>query len=285
MFLLWKVRLRAALPIFMTLNVSLRVPDGIVIASDSLSTVHQPITQTVNVQAKCDQCGNLLEIKDVPAPAVSVPASTWPYTQKVFPFLKRFGLAIFGSNFVNNRSMYSHISDLATKLGSEENVDFTLDVVTERVSEYFVDQLRKEVTKAGFNPDLQPDSWAPFGFHLVGFTVDANQEPAAQSRGIQIGKAAKIDRWEGIGCSVTGDTTVVTKIWSGSNPPGYQIFSLQDAIDYSKFLIRTTSDYQRFSGNLPTVGGEIDIALVMVRSGFQWINQKPLYKMLETNER
>jgi hypothetical protein len=268
----------------MTLNVSLRVPDGIVIASDSLSTVSQPVSQTVNVKAKCDQCGNLLEIKDVPTKVVSVPASTWPYTQKVFPFLAHFGVAIFGSNFVNDRSMYSHISDLVSKLRAEQGIDFSLDLVTDRISDHFVDQLKKEVTKAGFNPDLQPDNWAPFGFHLVGFTFDENHEPAAQSRAIQIGKEAKVEKWEGIGCSVTGDPTVVNKIWGGSNPPGYHVFSLQDAIDYAKFLIRTTADYQRFSGNLPNVGGEIDIALVTARRGFQWISQKPLYKMLETQD-
>jgi hypothetical protein len=268
----------------MTLNVSLRVPDGIVIASDSLSTLNQPITQKVNVQAKCDQCGNLLEIKDVPAPAVSVPASTWPYTQKVFPFMGRFGLAIFGSNFVNNRSMYSHISDLTSKLGAEQNIDFTLDIVTDRISEYFVDQLKKEAIKTGFNVDLQPDNWWPFGFHLAGFTIDANNEPSAQSRTINIGKNAKVDRHEGIGCSWTGDGTVVNKIWKDSVPPSFNFFSLQDAIDYAKFLIRTTADYQRFSGSLPNVGGEIDIALVTARRGFQWISQKPLYKMLEKEE-
>ncbi len=94
----------------MTLNVSLRVPDGIVIASDSLSTVHQPLMQKVTVNAKCDSCGQMIEVKDVPAPAISVPASSWPYTQKVFPFLRHFGLAIFGNAFVNNRSMYSHVT-------------------------------------------------------------------------------------------------------------------------------------------------------------------------------
>ena len=106
----------------------------------------------------------------------------------------------------------------------------------------------------------------------------------AQSRGIQIGKSAKIEKWEGIGCSVTGDPTLVNKIWKDSNPPSYQVFSLQDAIDYAKFLIPTTADYQRFSGNLPTVGVEIDIALVTVRRGFQWISQKPLYKVLEKQD-
>jgi len=36
-------------------------------------------------------------------------------------------------------------------------------------------------------------------------------------------------------------------LWKGVNSPNYAAFSLQDAIDYAKFLIRTTSDFQAFS--------------------------------------
>ena len=67
-----------------------------------------------------------------------------------------------------------------------------------------------------------------------------------------------------------------------SQPP-YHVFSLQDAIDYAEFLIRTTIAHQRFSQTIPNVGGDIDIALVTPFDGFQWIRQKPLGKLLEEN--
>jgi hypothetical protein len=265
----------------MTLNVSLRVPDGIVIASDSLSTVHQPLMQKVTVNAKCDGCGQLIEVKDVPAPAISVPASTWPYTQKVFPLLQRFGIAIYGSAFVNNRSMYSHVIGLVSKMTLNNSNTFELDTVAQNIAHYFENQLKLELDQAGMNLELQPDNWSPFGFHVVGYSKDANEEPFAATRLISIGKAPIFQNHEGIGCTVSGDPSIVNKIWQGGPEPSFQYFSLQDAIDYAKFLIRTTADYQRFSGNLPTVGGEIDIALVTSYRGFQWISQKPLYKMLE----
>lgn len=87
-------------------------------------------------------------------------------------------------------------------------------------------------------------------------------------------------------CYVTGDLSVVGLLWA--NPQGananFGAFSLQDAIDYSKFLIRTTADFQRFSGNMPTVGGEIDIALVTNHRGFRWIAQKELYRKLDAEK-
>lgn len=265
----------------MTLNVSLRVPDGIVIASDSLSTVHQPLMQKVTVNAKCDSCGQMIEVKDVPAPAISVPASSWPYTQKVFPFLRHFGLAIFGNAFVNNRSMYSHVTSLADKLSTEDWRTFELETVAQRVTDYFQNQVRLDLERIGINVELQPDDWTPFGFHIVGYSKDQNGEPVAGTRIISVGKTARIRNDETIGCSCSGDVSVVNRIWQGGPQPSFSFFSLQDAIDYAKFLIRTTADYQRFSGNMPVVGGEIDIALVTSYRGFQWISQKPLYKMLE----
>jgi hypothetical protein len=265
----------------MTLNVSLRVPDGIVIASDSLSTINQPISQTHTVKAKCDSCGSPIEIKDVPVPSVSVPASSWPYTQKVYPFLGRFGLAIFGSNFVNNRSMYSHITSMTGRLAEREGEELQIDQVVDEITQYFRAQLLTEWQKTSINVDLQPDTWFPFGFHVVGHAKNADNEPVAETRIVHVGKSPKVEQHQGLGCSVSGDPSVVQKIWQGGPVPLYNAFSLQDAIDYAKFLIRTTSDYQRFSGKLPTVGGEIDIALVTSYRGFQWISQKPLYNMLE----
>ena len=67
------------------------------------------------------------------------------------------------------------------------------------------------------------------------------------------------------------------------HPSSYNIkmFSLQDAIDFAEFLIRTTIDCQRFSVMIPNVGGDIDIALVTPFNGFQWIRQKQIGAFLE----
>lgn len=80
----------------------------------------------------------------------------------------------------------------------------------------------------------------------------------------------------------TGDTTIVRMLWPNGNAgANFSAFSLQDAIDYAKFLVRTTADYQRFSGQMPNVGGDVDIALVTPRGGFKWIAQKELYRILD----
>jgi len=227
-----------------------------------------------------------VEIKDVQTPPMAVPSSTWPYAQKLFPIQKRFGLAIFGNAGVNARSMFNHIIELSPAFPQVAAGEDAFQKTLEFVRDYFHRQLLEEWKKANVQVDLQPDTFFPFGFHFVGYSRDANKEPAAKTALIYIGKKPVVKLHESIGCTWSGDGSVVGMLW-GTPPKGanFAVFSLQDAIDYAKFLIRTTADYQRFSGNLPTVGGDIDIALVTNHRGFQWIAQKELYRILEREER
>jgi hypothetical protein len=84
---------------------------------------------------------------------------------------------------------------------------------------------------------------------------------------------------------ISGVDDVVKILWQNNTVANYPAFSLQDAVDYAKFLIRTTADWQRFLGKFPTVGGDIDVALITNQAGFRWLEQKPLYRMLEREEK
>ena len=59
--------------------------------------------------------------------------------------------------------------------------------------------------------------------------------------------------------------------------------TLQDAIDFCVLMIQTTSAMQRFSdgvihdpGDMPGVGGPVDVAVITPDKGFLWINRKKL---------
>lgn len=90
---------------------------------------------------------------------------------------------------------------------------------------------------------------------------------------------------------MNGDPNIVNKLWSKllgpdgreipTPVPAWELMTLQDAIDYSEFLIKATSDYQKFANMIPTVGGPIDISLVTVHSGFKWIRHKKLSELLD----
>ena len=59
--------------------------------------------------------------------------------------------------------------------------------------------------------------------------------------------------------------------------------TLQDAIDFCTLMIQTTSAIQRFSdgvaadpGDMPGVGGPVDVAIITPDKGFVWVNKKKL---------
>lgn len=59
--------------------------------------------------------------------------------------------------------------------------------------------------------------------------------------------------------------------------------TLQDAVDFASLMIETTSAIQRFSdgvainpGDIPGVGGPIDIAVITPDKGFAWVSKKSL---------
>jgi hypothetical protein len=59
--------------------------------------------------------------------------------------------------------------------------------------------------------------------------------------------------------------------------------TLQDAIDFCTLMIQTTSAIQRFSdgiaadpGDMPGVGGSVDVAVITPDKGFVWVSKKKL---------
>ncbi len=61
----------------------------------------------------------------------------------------------------------------------------------------------------------------------------------------------------------------------------YEHMSLQDAMDFAVFIVRTTMDAQRFNqSGVKGVGGDIDVAII-TPEGFKWIQQKKLHRERE----
>jgi hypothetical protein len=52
---------------------------------------------------------------------------------------------------------------------------------------------------------------------------------------------------------------------------------IQDAIDLAEFLVHATIQYVRFSPGSPTVGGPIEIATITKHEGFKWVKRKHFF--------
>ncbi|MEW4368612.1 hypothetical protein [Paenibacillus kandeliae] len=66
-----------------------------------------------------------------------------------------------------------------------------------------------------------------------------------------------------------GDIEITNRLTTGTYQTQFRVMNIQDAIDYSRHLIRTTIEQLRFEPRFPTVGGEIDTLLIQpVGGGF-----------------
>ena len=262
----------------MTLIVSVRTPDGVVIASDGLL----PLVGQGSLEAPVDVTspeGN--HKQKIQQPSVfPLPQKTFLYAQKIFPFCGKFGIGAFGAaGLLENKSIYSIIRLFEQKL--KETSPIRVTDIAEKIGNEIHGLLKEQFKRENTSVDTIPEDQAVLGFQVIGY--DGTDPKTVE---VHLGKAVHRRVQHAFGSTISGSQEVVQAIWGlyktqpESQPP-YPLFSLQDAIGYAEFLIRTTIDHQRFSRTMPSVGGDIDIALVTLFDGFQWIRQKPLGEVLE----
>lgn len=207
------------------------------------------------------------------------------YAQKVFPFLDKYGVGTWGAGQINGKTTYFAMRELQTQIESfvvDEPTD--LAEASELIGNHMLGLLQEQAAAEQFDLDQWTDDYVHVGLQVVGYENDA---PVTYA--LSIGKKVDVDVRPGLDVTVTGILDVFNAL-NGlyqANPqslPLIEHFSLQDAIAYGRFLIRTTALHQQFSRAIPSVGGDIDLAVITPFDGFTWIKQKPLYKTLATEE-
>ena len=259
----------------MTLVVSLRIADGVILSADSLQTSMGSMQPELkNFKVKSPTTGEEIDVPNVKFPPINIPSSTSSFAQKLFPFKKKYGVAIFGSNILNGRTIYNHIKTLEKSIDGE----ITLDEVQQRITDYFQPQTDQQIAAI---PNYDPAKTL-FGLQIVGFEND--DDITGSTLEFNFGANSTIKKHKPIGCTLSGDNSFALKIFEAAQQRS-QIniggFSLQDGIDFCEFLTNSTTDFQRFANMIPTVGGNVDIALITKYSDFNWIKAKPLTQMLE----
>ena len=176
----------------MSLTISLRVPDGIVLAADSLSTQTSAIHLMAEFQANCPKCKEEFPIKDLGLPPLPITSSTRSFAQKMSSLKTKdnqfsLGIATFGMGVVNKKTIYYHI-----RLLNQEKLFSGLVDASDTIAGYFSEQLTHQfgdLSKA-------PKDLYPLGFQVVGY-----EEDTAKTILVHIGREIKIDIKDKIGCT------------------------------------------------------------------------------------
>lgn len=128
-------------------------------------------------------------------------------------------------------------------------------------------------------------------FHIAGYTqTEAGWEQTLFSVDPAVGPVIRLNPVNRQGANWGGEIDVLQRLLNevnlvqeGDLPAvplpsfgvPFEFFTLQDAIDFAVFGIRSTIETLRFQNREKTVGGPIDL-LVVTPSGAKWIKQKQL---------
>jgi hypothetical protein len=290
----------------MTLVVSLRVLDGVILAADSLSTLSSQVRLKDDQEVDCKACGSRVMVSDIYDGARSIkkcpaceeaievpiakplpfttPSSTLSYAQKVFPFLDVYGVAVFGASAVNQKTVYNHLKGFEQKLRKEIELQTRTVSGVQGVATLIRDFCQIEFDKQ--YPLEQRSTMQEgvfFGLQVVGY--DGDESSVAKTIEMTFGSKTEMNTYSELGIHASGDTRLIVPMALLCKQIGLEpvigALSLQDAVDYAEFLIQSTMGVQRFANMIPTVGGEIDIALITNYTHFRWIKAKALARMIE----
>jgi hypothetical protein len=236
----------------MSLVITVWVPEGIILAADS----------RLSITYSTREPGLPIEYRH------TITASD--ANDKIFLLKERFGLGTFGAAEIKGVPIAGFINRFI-----EEKVsgDVEIDQLPELLLEFF----------GGSR------GWPPVSFYAVGF----KSERGVSSPHVYVvniaGKAfhrantAELP----VGANWGGDTEVMARLlshvkveqgqqWSefpAASIP-FTFFTLQDAIDFAVYAIRTTMESLRFQMRPKTVGGAIDILALKAGEKPMWVQRK-----------
>lgn len=274
----------------MTLVVTMYVREGIVMASDSRLTLN--VTQTPQViqqvpsvpqgQQVVPQSAQTPQPLQPPLPGIQVvqlAATQSDANYKTFLAPNNIGISTFGAADIQGVPIAGFIES------------FISEQLGQATPSLEVDQVPGELLKYFQSMPAPPN----VGFQVAGYKTAANVREqhvwfvqvatAAVVRQNQPGPNGPVQgmAWEGESDILKRLLQPVAALDAQGNVagplPSHQIpfnyFTLQDAIDFATYAIKTTIDAMRFQARPKTVGGPVDVLVIKPDSAF-WVQRKEL---------
>ena len=231
----------------MSVILAVYTPTGIVISGDSRTTgtLNQQVPNPQNPQQQIN-VQTMFTLSDA--------------TLKVFKLFDRFGLGTFGDAHIDNLPIAHYIEQF--EVANLSNPPQTTNDLVTKLLNYF--RQFNPIPRTGFIA-AGFDNNEPFVF-----SVDAFNN--SRQRWNYVPVENRID----YGIVRGGDTDVINRLLNNvQRLPLFQAMNLQDGVDFSRHLIRTTIDQMRFEPAVPTVGGEID-TLIITKDKTEFLYKKKL---------
>lgn len=236
----------------MSFIITLNVHEGIVMASDS--------RLTLNTQKQVNQ-------QTVQQISVSMSDSNY----KTFLTNNKIGISTFGAAEIQGIPIAGYIESFVNTECEDEN---TVEVVAQKILDHFRTYTPVPATQ----------------FHVAGYQVENAQKVqhiwnvnVANNNKNRVNINDPGAAWGGEGdilariiqpTAQIDQQNNITKVLPHFGIP-FKFFTLQDAIDFAIFAVRSTIDAIRFQPRPKTVGGPIDVLVIKPEEAF-WVQRKKL---------
>jgi len=276
----------------MTIAISIKVHDGVVLAADSAATV-----------ISTDQAGNATVL------------NVYNTANKVFNLYK--GLPIggltWGAGAIGTASISTLTKDLRRRFmgGDPAFADWALDR-TGYSLEAVASRTRQFLYEEHYEPTFAEVAQKPvLGFLVAGYSSgqDLAEEWTLQMDSTGCPAPMRVRALEETGLTWSGEPEAVSRLVLGHGAGLPQVLTeigvtadqiqevmrilhqrlqvpfaaapmpIQDVIDLAEFLVHSTIMFSRFAPGAPTVGGPIEIAAITKHEGFKWVQRKYYYDL------
>jgi hypothetical protein len=251
----------------MSICIAIAVPDGIALAADSQTTWNQTITQAAQLGTN-----QIFEL----AQPINIPISWSRMARKLFNLKianNSYAVCVAGTALLNHKTIYSIFKRLEKSYEGDGSYD--------TIVRHFIDGLKTELRKQLNVEKLETAcTILTIEFIISGYYEMDVSKPRIESWTVLSGTiqiegggqltTGEFKKWTNIvngehtfgGCWI-GRAEFISHLVTHNNsqmPPiqgKYELLSLADAVDYTKFLVDFTCDYQRFAAMVPDCGKPI----------------------------
>ena len=272
----------------MTIAISLKVNDGVVLAADSAATL---IGQT---------------------PAGPTVVQVYNNANKIFNLRKGLpiGAMSWGAGSIGQAPISTLMKDLRARFSGEvpSHKNWHLDPQTYRVSEV-ADFTRQFLYDELYTPNFASWPQKPaMGCLVAGFSAGNGAAEEYLIRMDENGSCTgPVPARVGHGCGAAwnGEPEAISRLLLGYSPKLAELLMvelkldqagiealmgrlapqisaqvlndampIQDAIDVAEFLVDLTCKYSRYTPGAATVGGPVEVAAITQHEGFKWVKRK-----------
>jgi len=261
----------------MSIGIAIAVPDGIALAADTQTTWNQTI-----IKAKDKNTGKDFDL----AEPIIVPVGWSKMAKKLFSLNlagKNYAFITAGMAHLNTKSMFAIFQSGAHKYKGDGSVD--------NVTQYFIDYLKTEISHhlSCSTTELKNKPINVSEFILTTYEENDVAKPVIESHLVFSGilkingnqnDSGYLLKWSNKkqpnrygGCWI-GRSEFITHVVNHKNTNLPQIsgqfgmMTLSDAIDYTRFLIEFTCNFQRFAIMVPDCGRPV-ASITLTPEGFE----------------